>query len=121
MKRRRTVRHRRAHRRKRIFRRSTRKRGHRPRMTKVRRQTIRGVNYIADKTIVRFRYEQQFNVKQGAAVFGTDNLYPGNYLPPGASLPTLAEYIAIYSFARIRKSTISCDFTNVEATFSKDV
>jgi len=89
-------------------------------MPRLKKQHIKGINYIADRVIVHFRQEFDFNVKQAAVDFGTDFEIPGNYLSSD-TVPTLSVYTTSYLHARVLKSTIRATFTNVEATYSKDV
>lgn len=89
-------------------------------MSRARMPRITTSNYIGDTVLVRFRNETQYNVKQAAAAFGTTTLVPGNWLPD-ADIPTLSIYTARYNWARVTRSTIKATFTNIEATYSKDV
>lgn len=70
--------------------------------------------------IVKFKQEQQVNQKQLAASFDTDFFIPGNYLP-NIDVPTLQFYADQYKFARVKRTSVVVTFTNVEATYSKDV
>jgi len=95
-------------------------RGRRSRMPKVRTQHIRGTNFVADRAIVSFRQQFDFNVKQAMAGFGTLNQIPGNSLESVTS-PALAQWALAYGSFRVLKSKIKAVFTNVEATYSKTV
>lgn len=90
------------------------------RMSRARMPRISTANYIGDTVLVRFRNESQVNSKQLAASFGTALLVPGNFLPD-VDIPTLSVYTARYNWARVTRSTIKVTFTNIEATYSKDV
>jgi len=94
--------------------------GRRSRMPKITKQHIRGTNFVADRTIVRFRQQFDFNVKQAMAGFGTLNQIPGNSLESVTS-PALAQWALAYGSFRVLKSHLKCVFTNVEATYSKTV
>jgi len=108
-------------RKRRTVRRSFRRRPRRARRTtRVRVNHVRGINYIADRAIVRFKVEQDINVQQGDANYGVSTLYPGNWLPT-EEIPTLGEWVGLYTYARVLKSTISATFTNIDVNLSKDV
>lgn len=104
-------------RRKRTFRRRMNRRGN-----KVRQTVVRGVNYVGDRAIVRFKQETQINTKQAAAAFATRTVIGGNYIGAAAtSLPTFSNWSSLYNQFRVLKSTVVATFTNIEAAFSKDV
>jgi len=90
------------------------------RYRQLRGTVVRNVNYLGDRAIIKIRTELQFNHKQLNTGFGTSTIFPGNYLPD-VIIPFLAQYIAMYSQARVSRSSVIVQFTNIEATFSKDV
>jgi len=92
-------------------------------MPRVKTQRIKGVNYIADRVIVKFRQEYQINTKtadSGPTEYGTSFELPGNYLN-SVTCPSLADYTEQYQLCRVRKSSVHMEATNIEATYSKSV
>lgn len=90
-------------------------------MTRIRQRVIPSANYVGDRAIVRFRNETQFNVKQADTAYGTTTLFGGNFFGEDVVIPTLPQWLALYTRFRVLRCSIAVTFTNIEATFSKDV
>nr|CRY97158.1 hypothetical protein [uncultured prokaryote] len=117
--RRRLTRTRRAPRRVRV-RRNLRRRHTRARRSRrgARPTTLRArVNGPQDRCFFTARQEIQVRATQVMGTFGTQTIIPGNYLPNN-SIPALQFYSNQYANCRIRKSTISCTFSNISGDVS---